>query len=303
MIRNVTKQIGKVLVIDGINIEINPGEIVGLLGPNGAGKTTLMKLIVGLSKKSKGQILINDYNIDTEFELAMNNVGALIEHPMFYEQLSGLNNLIYYSNMLQEKITNADIINLLKEVGLYENKDMKVRKYSLGMKQRLGIAKALLGNPKLVILDEPTNGLDPMGIKELREFLKRYTKDDNSVIISSHLLSEIELLCDKVAIINDGRLIEFFDVNSNSKSEIFDVQINTDNNKMLIPLIKDYIYNFELIETEKLILKNVYKDDIPMILKKILNNNIPVYECTLLKDSLEKRFTKVINSEVNDEKI
>jgi ABC-2 type transport system ATP-binding protein len=197
---------GKVLV-DQISFEVYEGEVFGFLGPNGAGKTTTIRMLVGLISPTKGTIEIAGFPVNTHFKQAMKQIGCIVENPELYGYLSGWENLNQFARMLgirdEQKI--YDVVRLVK---LDERIHEKVKTYSLGMKQRLGIAQALLGNPKLLILDEPTNGLDPAGIRELREFIHLLVKQHNiSVFISSHLLSEIEMICDRVGIINKGKMV------------------------------------------------------------------------------------------------
>ncbi|WP_430510124.1 ABC transporter ATP-binding protein [Gottfriedia solisilvae] len=206
-VENVSKIIkGKVLV-DQISFEVNEGEVFGFLGPNGAGKTTTIRMLVGLISPTKGKIEVAGYQVKTHFKKAMEEIGCIVENPELYGYLTGWENLVQFARMLQ--ITDELKINeVVKLVKLDERIHDKVRNYSLGMKQRLGIAQALLGDPKLLILDEPTNGLDPAGIRELREFIHMLVKQHNiSVFISSHLLSEIEMICDRVGIINKGKMV------------------------------------------------------------------------------------------------
>lgn len=206
-VENVSKVIkGKVLV-DQISFEVNQGEVFGFLGPNGAGKTTTIRMLVGLISPTKGCIEVAGYPVKTHFKEAMDEIGCIVENPELYGYLTGWENLVQFARMLHIKDEHK-ITEVVKLVKLDERIHEKVRNYSLGMKQRLGIAQALLGDPKLLILDEPTNGLDPAGIRELREFIHMLVKQHNiSVFISSHLLSEIEMICDRVGIINKGKMV------------------------------------------------------------------------------------------------
>jgi ABC-2 type transport system ATP-binding protein len=206
-VENVTKIIKDKTLVDEVSFEVNEGEVFGFLGPNGAGKTTTIRMLVGLISPSKGNIEIAGYKIKTNFKQAMKQIGCIVENPELYGYLSGWENLVQFARMLNIK-DEQKINEVVKLVNLTERIHEKVKNYSLGMKQRLGIAQALLGNPKLLILDEPTNGLDPAGIRELREFVHMLVKQRNiSVFISSHLLSEIEMICDRVGIINKGKMV------------------------------------------------------------------------------------------------
>ncbi|EDR91654.1 ABC transporter ATP-binding protein [Bacillus anthracis] len=206
-VRDVKKVIGKKTIVENISFDVKQGEVFGFLGPNGAGKTTTIRMLVGLIKETEGTISIGGYSIKENFREAMRQIGSIVENPELYTYLTGWENLKQFARMLGG-ISDERIIEIAHKVHLDERIHDKVKTYSLGMKQRLGIAQALLGNPKLLILDEPTNGLDPAGIRELREFIHKLVKEENmSVFISSHLLSEVQMICDRVAIIHKGKMI------------------------------------------------------------------------------------------------
>ncbi|MGD6902146.1 ABC transporter ATP-binding protein [Bacillus infantis] len=207
-LENVTKIIGKKTIIDQISFEIYPGEVFGFLGPNGAGKTTTIRMLVGLIKPTSGKVEICGFDVRKQFVKAMQRLGSIVENPELYKYLSGRENLQIFARMLpgvdEERIQEViDLVDLTARV------DDQVRTYSLGMRQRLGIAQALLGRPDVLILDEPTNGLDPMGIKDLRTFIRKLVDETGlSVLVSSHILSEIELLADRVAIMSHGKIVK-----------------------------------------------------------------------------------------------
>ncbi len=207
-VENLCKLYGSRIALNNVSFSIHAGEIFGLIGPNGAGKTTAIKLITGLAKINGGSVKILGKDITKNFEEAIVNVGGIIETPNFYNYLSGLQNLKYYASLYGK--VDMDRINYLAKVLSLQNRlKSKVKTYSLGMKQRLGIMCALINRPKLLILDEPLNGLDPTGIIEMREFVKKIAKEENiAVLISSHILSEVEALCDTVGIIKNGVLVE-----------------------------------------------------------------------------------------------
>ncbi|TCP56023.1 ABC-2 type transport system ATP-binding protein [Tumebacillus sp. BK434] len=207
-IRNLTKKIGKKTLVEGLTFDIPRGEVFGFLGPNGAGKTTTIRMIVGLMKITEGQVLINGKDVEKEFEAAMTEVGAIVENPEMYKFLSGYDNLVHFARM-NKNVAPGRIDEVIKLVGLENRINDKVKTYSLGMRQRLGLAQALLHKPTVLILDEPTNGLDPAGIRELRDHLRMLAKQEGlSVIVSSHLLAEMELMCDRIAVIQNGKLID-----------------------------------------------------------------------------------------------
>jgi ABC-2 type transport system ATP-binding protein len=211
-VEHLTKTVKGKRLVDDVSFSVQPGEIFGFLGPNGAGKTTTIRMLVGLIKPSGGTIILGGHNVQTSFKKAMRQVGSIVENPELYGYLTGWENLRQFSRMLGG-ITEERIEETVKQVKLDKRIHEKVKTYSLGMKQRLGIAQALLGDPKLLILDEPTNGLDPSGIRELRTFVRNLVEEKQiSVFISSHLLSEIQLMCDRVAIINKGHMVTVAEV-------------------------------------------------------------------------------------------
>lgn len=204
----VTKKIGSKTLVSDLTLDIPSGQIFGFLGPNGAGKTTTIRMMVGLISISQGDILICGRSIKDHFEEAVSNIGAIVENPEMYKFLTGYQNLRQYARMVPG-ITKQRINEVVELVGLGQRIHDKVKTYSLGMRQRLGVAQALLHRPKLLILDEPTNGLDPQGIRELRDYLRRLCQEEGTtVFVSSHLLSEMELMCDRVAIIQNGLLVD-----------------------------------------------------------------------------------------------
>ncbi|MDO7904991.1 ABC transporter ATP-binding protein [Paenibacillus sp. JX-17] len=205
-VQQVKKKIGRKWIIQDVTFDVRAGEIFGFLGPNGAGKTTTIRMLVDLIKPTEGKIMVCGYNVNREQEKALQYVGSIVENPEVYTYLTGWENLEHFARM-QPGIDEDRIREVVEIVRLDQRIHDKVRTYSLGMRQRLGIAQALLGRPKLLILDEPTNGLDPKGIKELREFIRRLAEEGMAVFVSSHLLSEIQLLCERVAIISRGRVL------------------------------------------------------------------------------------------------
>ncbi|HEY3055756.1 MAG TPA: ABC transporter ATP-binding protein [Thermoanaerobaculia bacterium] len=204
--KNLTKIIGDRTIVDDVSFDVSAGEVFGFLGPNGAGKTTTIRMLVGLIKPTRGTVEICGLDIRRHFEEAMRCVGCIVENPDLYRFMTGRENLEHFARML--RVQNGDIERVASLVAMSHRLDQRVGTYSLGMRQRLGIAQAMLGKPRLLVLDEPANGLDPAGIREIRELLRRLAAEQNmAVFISSHLLAEIELICDRVAIIHKGRLL------------------------------------------------------------------------------------------------
>lgn len=194
-------------IVDKLSFAIRRGEIVGLLGPNGAGKTTTIRMMTGLIRMSSGDVLVHGHSIRNNFKQAIPHIGAIIENPEFYPHMSGYDNLLQYLRM-SDGTDLSRIDEVVELVGLQEAMDKKVKAYSLGMRQRLGIAQALLHSPKLLILDEPTNGLDPAGIREMRDYMRRIAEAEGiAILISSHMLAEIEQICHRAVVIQNGRLV------------------------------------------------------------------------------------------------
>lgn len=205
-VQHVKKKIGKKWIIKDVTFEVKAGEIFGFLGPNGAGKTTTIRMLVNLIRPTEGTINICGYDVTKQPEKALAYVGSIVENPEMYPYLTGWENLEHFARM-QPGVDEKRIQEVTEIVRLDERIHDKVSKYSLGMRQRLGIAQALLGRPKLLILDEPTNGLDPKGIRDMRIFIRELAAQGMAVFVSSHLLSEIQLLCDRVAIVGRGSVI------------------------------------------------------------------------------------------------
>ena len=207
-----TKRYGHVLAVDGLSLDVPRGRIFGLLGPNGSGKTTMMSMLLGLVRPTAGSFTLFGQSPEGGgLDRELHRIGALIETPTFYPYLSGRNNLAYFQG-ISGRGDAAELDSLLEQVGLGGRGGDKFQTYSLGMKQRLGLAYTLLGDPELLLLDEPTNGMDPAGMAEVRDLIRNLANDNRTVILSSHLLNEVEQVCDSVAILSHGRLIAQGDV-------------------------------------------------------------------------------------------
>ena len=202
--QGLTKRYGRVLAVDELSLEVPRGSVFGLLGPNGSGKTTTMSILLGLVRPTSGAFHLLARGIP--HKTALKRVGAIIEAPSFYHHLSGRDNLAYFQGIVGRG-ASRDIDGLLDRVGLTDRAGDRYRTYSLGMKQRLGIAGSLLGDPELIFLDEPTNGMDPAGMAEIRELVHSLGDGDRTVLLSSHLLHEVEQVCDHVAIMSKGKLV------------------------------------------------------------------------------------------------
>ncbi|ETT44673.1 ATP-binding cassette domain-containing protein [Paenibacillus sp. FSL P4-0338] len=210
-VNQITKTIGKRVIIDETSFQLEEGKIYGFIGPNGAGKTTLMRIMTGLIKPTSGEVRIDSYNVQTQRQQAISRVGGIIESPIFFEYMTGrqvLRNLSRLHPTIKSSQREEQIEKLLTTVGLEKRGEDKVRTYSLGMKQRLGIAQSMLGGPKLLLLDEPSNGLDPIGMRELRDIIFKLRETENlAFFISSHLLDELQQLCDELIVIREGSII------------------------------------------------------------------------------------------------
>ncbi len=293
-IEGLSKTIKKKRILNGISLTVNSGEIVGFLGPNGAGKTTTIKLILGLLKIDEGKITICGHDIVTDFENAMENVGGIIENPDLYKRMTGRQNLEYFASMYKD-VNKDHIDEVVRLVKMSERIDDRVKTYSLGMCQRVGIAQALLHRPRLLVLDEPTNGLDPLGIKELRDLLKYLAKEAGiGVFVSSHLLSEMELMCDRIYIIDNGEIIGEKSINQIDDSEeapVYQYVFVTDNNEMTYEYMKSLDINCELkSDGVEIVMKS---SEIPNIVKALVNNDIGIYAVNQKRRSLEQDFISI----------
>ena len=289
--QDLCKSFGKKQILKNVSFELDEGDILAFIGPNGSGKTTTIKLILGLQGIDKGSVNINGFDVKKDFVKAIEKVGAIVENPDTYMYLSGWDNLKLTANMYKN-ISDEAIKDIVKLVDLETRIHDKVSKYSLGMRQRLGIARALINKPNILILDEPTNGLDPEGIKDLRNLLKKLAKEGMGILISSHNLAELESFCNKVLIIDNGTIIE--------TSEVKEFK-NNDNK-----------YVFTVSSTENLDIEGIYevsktkfsfngdKESIAKIVKKLIKENIDVYEVKMQELTLEEAFLKKTGGKKND---
>ena len=281
-VKNVSKKYGELYALKNISFSLEEGEVIGLVGPNGAGKTTIMRIIVGLTKKYEGKLEMSSYL----------NIGSIIESPSFYPFMSGYDNLKYIATLNDVDVEKVrETIDLL---GLSAAINKKVKGYSLGMRQRLGIAAALLRDPKLLILDEPTNGLDPAGIRELREYVRKIADEKNiTVLISSHILSELEKVCDKAIIIQHGQVIDVLDLNKHNISNEILINIETEEVDKA-----EYIFNKSGIKVVKRgkdsICIRVTKDKSKKVVSFLNMNNISFTGLYEEKENLEETFLNLI---------
>ncbi|MCU5746469.1 ATP-binding cassette domain-containing protein [Staphylococcus sp. SQ8-PEA] len=288
--QNLTKKFSDSYSVDNLSLNVGAKEIYGFLGPNGAGKSTTMKMLLGLMQPTKGNIKIFNQDISNNRDEILKDVGALIEEPSYYNNLTGLENLQIIQRLLN--LPSKNVKEALKIVRLTEHKDKLVKNYSLGMKQRLGIALAIVKFPKLLILDEPTNGLDPSGIHEIRELIKSFPKNYGmTVFISSHILSEIEHMAKTVGIINRGKLL--FEGKLTELEEQNKILINTNNNRECINFLQSKGYKLE--KNENPILLDIDQKDISTVVKLLVYNHFEIYQVQSVQKSLEEKFIEITN--------
>ncbi|RYM01736.1 ABC transporter ATP-binding protein [Sporolactobacillus sp. THM7-7] len=292
-LEHVTKKIGGKTIIDDLSFEIYKGEVFGFLGPNGAGKTTTIRMLVGLMKMTKGNIFIQGHSIKGEFKEAIRQVGAIVENPEMYKFLTGYQNLKHYARMIPG-IDKKRIDEVVKLVELEERINEKVKRYSLGMRQRLGVAQAMLHRPSVLILDEPTNGLDPQGIHDLRNYLHELAyKEGVAVIVSSHLLSEMQLMCDRIGIIQKGKLLGVESVNDFVHQGGEKVRLTVDDGAMAAKVIHQKLaMESASIETETIEIE-AGREKVPVIIDTLVHANVKIYEVVSVTQSLEDRFLEV----------
>ncbi|WP_417891432.1 ABC transporter ATP-binding protein [Bacillus alkalicola] len=288
---NLTKQFKSTTAVDKVNIQIPKGAIYGFLGPNGAGKTTVIKLLLGLIKKSAGSVSIFGKELKKDKISILRQVGSLVESPSYYGHLSARRNLEIMRAILQ--VPKSRIQEVLEIVKLEENADRPVKGYSLGMKQRLGIAQALLGQPELLILDEPTNGLDPSGIIEMRELIKSLPGQFGmTVLVSSHLLSEIDQIATEVGIISKGKLIFQDNIEVLRKQSLNKIRIETNDCKAAWNYLITKGYKGEF-EENHLIFPEVDKTIVAAIVRTLVESQFDVYRVEEEKRSLESIFLEM----------
>lgn len=293
LLDNVHKSIKNKEIVKGITFSINEGEVLGFLGPNGAGKSTTLRMIVGLSSPTSGKILIDGYSITKDYVKAMSKVGCIIEGPDMYNYLSGLENLKMLASM-NKNVTNEDITRVIELVGMQNRINEKVSTYSLGMKQRLGLAQALIHKPKLLILDEPTNGLDPSGINEFRHIIKDLAKKENiAVLVSSHLISEVELMCDTVAIIKSGTLLKYASVSELISDK--EVSFVLSDNSKGIKILKDK-WNIDSLLINNTIIAKVDVSKIEKINSSFIEEGIAIKFVSINQKTLEDLFLSLTES-------
>ena len=297
---NITKKYGEQLAVDNVNMTIKKGDIYGFIGQNGAGKTTLIRLITGLIHKSSGEIELLGANEENELNKARTMVGSLIESPSLYTNMTARENL-EVSRLVRNIPGKKCIDEVLELVGLKDVEKKKVKNFSLGMRQRLGIANALMGNPKLLILDEPINGLDPMGIVEIRELLKKINKEkDMTILISSHILSELSELATTYGIISNGKLIEEITAKQLSKKCRQYIDLKVDNTARAVILLERElgISDYEVLEDSNIkVFSNL--DNVGEVNSLLSRSGIIVESISVKGENLEEYFMNKVGGVLN----
>jgi len=292
---DLSKRYGKAYRVKDVNLTVKEGEIYGFLGPNGAGKSTTLKMILGLTRLTEGKVTVFGKELESNRRSILNQTGSLIESPSYYGHLTGIENMRVIQKL--RDVPDKNVEEVLKIVRLEKQKDKKVGQYSLGMKQRLGIAMALLSFPKLLVLDEPTNGLDPAGISEIRELIKSLPQRyEITVLISSHLLSEIEQMATSVGIIDHGRMMfqgSMEDLKSKNRPTIM---IKTQNNKQAQKMLLQKGFS-SMQEGEFLVFENMTDEQVAGVNKILVSANIDVLRIEEHKKNLESIFMDITGRE------
>ena len=287
-LKNVSKSFGKRKIIDNISLKVNSGEIFGFLGPNGSGKTTTIKMILRLIDSDDGEIKVNGLDNRKQFEQAMECIGAIVENPDMYKYMSGIDNL-----KLHARIRNIDekrINEVLEMVGLKDRAKDKVGKYSLGMKQRLGLALTLLHNPKVLILDEPTNGLDPAGIKQLRDILKKISHEENvAVFVSSHILTEMQQMCDRVAVLDNGKIVKIEQITNSKEEKIETIELRIKDKTKAIKILKEK-FEVDAKEEKDSLLVTIQTEKVPEVVRELAIEDVGIKAVIPREHSLEEIF-------------
>ncbi|MEH7377273.1 ABC transporter ATP-binding protein [Neobacillus drentensis] len=293
-LKNVTKVIKGRTIIDNISFQVNKGEVFGFLGPNGAGKTTTIRMIVGLMSMTSGDISVGGSSIKSDFEDAVRHIGAIVENPEMYKFLTGYQNLVHYARM-SKGISKEKIAETVELVGLTDRINDKVKTYSLGMRQRLGLAQCLLHDPQVLILDEPTNGLDPAGIREIRDYVRLLAREKNlAVIVSSHLLAEMEMMCDRIGIIQNGRLIDVQLVHELVHGETeMTYEMEVVPSEKALALLETHYPNVRANRSRNGITVELPKEEIPNLVKTFVSEDIQVFAIKEVAKTLEDRFLEL----------
>ena len=290
---SLTKHYGDIVAVDGLSMSVPRGHVFGLLGPNGSGKTTTMSMLLGLVRPTSGGFSL--FGSSDGLEQALHRVGAIIESPSFYPYLTGRQNLLYFQG-ISGRGTSDEIDSLLERVGLADRGDHRFRTYSLGMKQRLGLAYSLLGDPELLFLDEPTNGMDPAGMADVRDLIRSLGTGGRTVLLSSHLLHEVEQVCDSVAILSKGKLIAQGDVADLLRSQD-QIRLKTTDNTKAVEVLSslDWIEDVKIEDGEVVVAAP--SDRAPELSTTLGRSEVYVTDISTGQKSLESYFLEVTGDE------
>jgi ABC-2 type transport system ATP-binding protein len=293
---HLSKVIGDRTIVDDVSFDLRPGEVFGFLGPNGAGKTTTIRMLVGLIKPTKGTVTVCGYDLRRNFEKALRCIGCIVENPDLYRFMTGRENLEHFARMLS--VPRAEIERVAELVNLAHRLDQRVGTYSLGMRQRLGIAQAMLGQPRVLILDEPANGLDPAGIREIRELLRGLAAERGmAVFVSSHLLAEIELTADRVAIIHKGRILRSGSVRELiSGNRVMEFRVGDVERASSILREKEVAFTTE----DDLLLTAIEEADAPPLIAALAASGVGVFHARPRVQTLEEMFLEATGGETVD---
>ena len=293
---HLTKTIGERTIVDDVSFDLQPGEVFGFLGPNGAGKTTTIRMLVGLIKPTHGSVTVCGFDIRRQFEKAMRCIGCIVENPDLYRFMSGRENLEHFARML--RVSSPEIERVASLVNLAHRLDQRVGTYSLGMRQRLGIAQAMLGDPRVLILDEPANGLDPAGIREIRELLRSLAAERGmAVFVSSHLLAEIELTADRVAIIHKGRILRTGPVRELISSQRA-MEFRVDDVDRAVSIIRER--GVETTVSGDAVLAPIEESEAPPFLAALTQGGVAVFHARQRVQTLEEMFLEATGGETVD---
>lgn len=284
-IKNLNKTIKGKHIIKNLNLTFYPGQITGFLGPNGAGKTTTIRMMTGLMHPSEGEVIIAGQSLAKNYEEAISHVGVIVENPEMYKYMTGYKNLQHFARM-HKGVTKERIDEIVAQVGLENRIHEKVKTYSLGMRQRLGLAQAMLHRPKFLILDEPTNGLDPAGIREFRMYLRKIATEDNvAIVVSSHLLSEIELMVDRIAVIQNGELIDLRELEQQEATQYY-IEIGQ------VEQVPQQLVD-KLTKQNGGYVVDLTKDEVPAFVRQLVEAGIDLYSIQPVQKRLEDQFIEM----------
>lgn len=297
VVENLEKSFGEKKVIDGVSFKVAPGDVFGFLGPNGSGKTTIIRMILQLIHADRGQVWVDGYDMNNDFMKAIRRVGAIVETPSFYKHMTARQNLQLIANLYSD-ITAERVDEVLAIVGLLERADDKVKAYSLGMKQRLGIAQALLHRPKLVFLDEPTNGIDPQGVIDIRRMITQLAREHGiTFFITTHQLHEVEQICNRVAILNKGRVIREGFVKELLNQGEDRVEVVTDDRDKALSIIDEAPYVSEVSPSDRGWQVIMEKGKTAVLNEKLVSAGVRVQYLTPLRTTLEQYFIELTGQE------